>query len=175
MKKLLLITATIALSVTAYAQSFNLSKLTFGGGFGMQFGDYTMINISPQVGYDFTKMFNAGAGISYSYSSQDWRSSAGEKWKERRNYGGFNIYGRLHPTSFLVLMAQPEINRVWLTEKNTHTGQKYSTDKFAPAILIGGGVRLGPMTAMLKYDVLQDKYSPYSNDLFYSIGYTFGF
>lgn len=42
---------------------FDMSKLTVGGNFGLQFGDYTIVNISPQVGYKFSKHFTFGTGL----------------------------------------------------------------------------------------------------------------
>ena len=54
-------------SKTISSSGFDLSKLSLGGTFGLQFGDYTVINLSPQVGYDFSKYFTFGAGLGYTY------------------------------------------------------------------------------------------------------------
>lgn len=180
MKKLLLAIAVLTLSIASNAQTnnspigFDKTKLTFGGGFGLQFGDYTLVNVSPQVGYSFSKIFNAGAGISYSYYGHDYDHGP-VRYEDTRSYVGFNVYGKVYPIPNIVLMVQPEANRMWNTSKNKVTGEKFSENKFVPAVVVGGGVRLGPLTAMLQYDVVQDKYTPYSNKIFYSVGYTFGF
>ncbi len=39
----------------------------FGGEFGLMFGSYTFVNISPEMGYMFTKNFSAGGGTIYQY------------------------------------------------------------------------------------------------------------
>ncbi|MDH6354542.1 hypothetical protein M2132_000870 [Dysgonomonas sp. PH5-45] len=148
---------------------FDVRKLTLGGTLGLQFGDYTLINVAPQVGYDFSKMFNAGVGFTYTYYKDDYTFGT-----YKGSYFGLNLYGRLYPVNFLVLMVQPEINRMWQKWDDGY-GYEEKIEKFVPAVLVGAGVRLGPMTAMIQYDVVQDKYSPYGDRLFYSIGYTFNF
>ncbi len=147
---------------------FDKRKLTFGGGLGMQFGSYTLINIAPQVGYNFSDMFNAGAGISYTYYKDDFYVN-GNKYNEKRHYAGFNLYARFYPIQYIVLMVQPEASRMWRSFGD------FSENKFVPSLIVGGGVRFGPMTAMIQYDVAQNDYSPYGNNIFYSIGYSFGF
>jgi len=154
------------------ALGFDKSRLTFGGGLGLQFGSYTLINIAPQVGYNFSNNFNAGAGISYSYYKDDFYYNS-EKWNEKRHYAGFNLYARYYPVQYIVLSVQPEANRMWLTEEADRGGGKYTENKFVPSVTVGAGVRFGPMMAMIKYDIVQDKFSPYGNNIFYSVGFGF--
>ncbi len=172
MKKLVLFFIFAGITISAGAQ-FQLSRLTFGGGLGLQFGDYTVVNIAPQAGYDFSSYFNAGAGFTYTYYGRKY--DTGTWRKETNNYFGFNVYGRFYPIPYIVLMVQPEINRMWRTFEPRTTGSKTKEEKMVPVCLVGGGLRLGPVTAMIQYDVAQNNNSPYGNKLFYSIGYTFGF
>ncbi len=184
MKKILFIIALMAIVLTVDAQGyrrlqqnyrrtqqdvtaasvigFDKSKLTFGGGLGLQFGDYTLVNIAPQVGYNFTNSFNAGAGISYTFYKENIYG-----YNEKRHYAGFDLYARYYPIQYIVLMAQPEINRMW----RSYGG--FSENKFVPSVVVGAGVRFGPVSAMLKYDVAQNDYSPYGSNIFYSIGFGF--
>lgn len=150
---------------------FDPRNLTFGGGLGLQFGDYTHIDISPQVGYNFSKYFNAGAGFSYLYYKDDYYSG-GEKLKDKRSYLGFNLYGRVYPIPYIVLSVQPEVSRMWSSIEDSR-GEKYKQEKFIPSVVVGGGVRLGAMSMMIKYDLVQDDYSPYGNNIFYSVGFNF--
>lgn len=46
---------------------FDWSRLTVGGGFGMTFGDYTIIDVSPTVGYFLTDELVVGLGGNYTY------------------------------------------------------------------------------------------------------------
>lgn len=147
--------------------SFDPSRLEFGGSLGLQFGDYTTVNISPEIGYRFTNYLSAGIGIGYTYASEDRYNL-----EIKEHYGSFNVYGTLYPTSFLIFSVRPEMSRVWQTVK--YRDYSVSDSKFVPSVVVGGGVRLGPMVVQIKYDVVQDDYSPYGNRIFYSVGYTIG-
>ena len=50
-------------------RGFQRENLRFGGSLGAQFGDITFIDISPAVGYQFTRHLQAGIGIVYNYYS----------------------------------------------------------------------------------------------------------
>jgi len=170
MKKIVVLLLFIVTGITTINAQFQVSRLTFGGGLGVQFGDYTLVNIAPQVGYDFNKYLNAGAGFTYTYFNDKY-----DGWKQTNNYLGFNVYGKVYPIPYIVLLVQPEINRMWQTIENRANRNKTKKEEFVPVFLVGGGVRLGPITAMIQYDVAQDDNSPYGNRLFYSLGYTFSF
>ena len=45
------------------------SHLYFGGGFGLQFGSVTLIELSPLVGYNVTPKFSVGLSPTYKYYS----------------------------------------------------------------------------------------------------------
>ena len=156
---------------TQPTSSFDFSRLSYGGNLGLQFGDYTLINIAPQVGYRFSKYINAGAGFSYTYYYGNLYHPIG-KLKQSSSYLGFNLYTHIYPISNIILMAQPEIGRMWLTQKASN-GDKNRMEKMVPSFLIGGGLYFGNMTLMLKYDLAQDDYSPYGNNIFYSVGFSF--
>lgn len=162
----------LLLCVTVGKAQFDASRVTLGGGLGLQFGDYTVVNIAPQVGYNVSSYLNAGAGFTYSYYSRKYDHSS---LKQSSNYLGFNLYGLIYPIPYVVLKVQPEVNRMWQTNEERTTGYKETTEEFMFVCLVGGGLRLGPVTAMLQYDVVQNEYSPYGNKLFYSVGYTFSF
>ena len=147
---------------------FDKSKLSIGGNLGLQLGDYTVVNISPQVGYDFSKYLTAGVGVGYTYLKE---SHYNTKWTN--SYLSFNLFGRFYPVDFLVIGIQPEISRMWQTIKVNGVG--YSENKFVPSFLVGGGLRYGGVIAMIQYDVIQDDYSPYGDNLVYTVGYAFNF
>lgn len=114
----------------------------------MQFGGYTTVDISPQVGYNFTNNFNAGAGISYSYFKDSWNTVGGESFKEKRTYFGVNVYGRYTALNFLVLSLQPEIKRM----NRKVTPSDINESKIVPGVLVGASLRLGPVYAGVFYD-----------------------
>src|SRR5688572_11858407 len=53
-----------------YSENFS-DRLFFGGNFGLQFGSYTYVDISPMVGYKITERLAAGVGATYIYYSVD--------------------------------------------------------------------------------------------------------
>jgi hypothetical protein len=142
---------------------FDRNRITLGGNLTLGFGNNsTVINIAPQAGYFFTPKINAGAGISYSYYRY---KSFGES--EKYHYVGVNVFGRFYPVPYIVLHVQPEINYMI----HTFAGEKRT--EFVPAFVAGGGVCYNSVTIMLQYDILQNRYSPYGSNIFYSVGFTF--
>lgn len=174
MKRIILGLFLFCVGITmTQAQGFDRSKLVIGGNLGMQFGNYTLINVAPQVGYRLSPYFTAGAGVSYTYYKDDYIYTNARSYDYRASYFGMNLFGRVYPIKYVVLSVQPEASRMWRSY-DTPTG-KIKDDKFVPSVLIGGGLSLGPVTAMIQYDVVQNKNSPYSDNIFYSVGYTFSF
>ena len=49
-------------------KGFDKSRLFFGGYFGLSFGDVTLVNVSPQVGYRVSRYFATGVGLNCQYS-----------------------------------------------------------------------------------------------------------
>lgn len=146
-------------------------RMIFGGSFGMAFGSgYTSINVSPQIGYEFNRYFTAGGGIGYFYYKNDYNRN-----DFSQNYLGLNVFARFNPIRFISLEVQPEIYQMW----GSSGGQSLDSQK-VPCVLVGGGVNIpsgrnGAVTMMIHYDVVQNDWSPYGNQMFYSIGYIFGF
>lgn len=172
MKRILIIILLVSGCFSFAHAQFNPSNITIGGGLGLQFGDYTLINVAPQIGYNLGSKFNVGGGFTYTYFSEKYNNN---QYKQTNSYLGFNLYAKLYPLPFLVVMVQPEANRMWKTVKDRRNDTKSSVDKMIPSCLVGVGLRLGSVTAMLKYDLAQNKDSPYGSRIFYSVGYTFGF
>ena len=70
LKRIVLLTVLFATTLFSFAQDeeeeeekkgFQKERLFFGGNFGLTFGNYTLINVSPQIGYRFTDLFAAGS------------------------------------------------------------------------------------------------------------------
>lgn len=179
MKKLLLsifsliiVTLCIEAQNSTSSSKFDKNKLSVGGNFGLQFGDYTVINISPQVGYDLSKYFTVGTGFGYTYY-KDKGYSNNYRVDYKSSYLSYNIFGRIYPIREIVLSLQPEISRMWQTID--YGRESVSETKFVPSLLIGGGFSYGGMIAMIQYDLIQDINTPYGNSIFYTVGYCFRF
>jgi hypothetical protein len=163
-------------------KGFDKENLFFGGNFGLSFGDYTLVNISPQVGYRFSDFFAAGAGVNFIYSSFKYRYND-PSFDYRDNYGvaGLNIFGRVYPIQYILLQVQPEMNYTWGKRKFNNGAQPLKLDgKMVPSLLLGagasipiGGRRSSAMTFMLQYDVIQNERSPYGKKAFFNVGFNF--
>jgi hypothetical protein len=162
-------------------KGFDPSRLVFGGNLALSFGDYTFINISPQVGYMFSPMFTAGAGINYINSSLKYEDINGnEVYKESYGYAGMNLFGRFFPTNFLFAMVQPEMNYSWgkVDFNDSSIPDTKLDSKWVPTFLVGAGVVLGGggrggLMLSIQYDLAQDPRSPYGSNAFLGMGYSF--
>jgi hypothetical protein len=159
---------------------FDKSRLFFGGNLGANFGDYTLVNISPQLGYRFSDFVAAGAGVNFIYNSLKYRDFNNNPiYRDSYTITGLNIFGRVYPIRQIMLQVQPELNYVWGKQKS-YNGEPdvRVAPKFVPSLLVGGGAAIptgrGAFIAMLQYDVLQNGI-PYGTRPFLSFGYNMGF
>jgi hypothetical protein len=178
---LLLATAVVFAQDEGDSKGFQKEKLFFGGNFGLTFGDYTLLNLSPQIGYRFNKHTAAGFGINAQYVSVKERLTTGDLYrKASQGVAGLNIFGRVYPIQNIMLQLQPELNYIFGNEKYYVTGDSYKLDaQIIPSLLAGGGLVLpggrGSFIAAVFYDVLQRKYSPYGSRAVLNFGYNIGF
>jgi hypothetical protein len=164
-------------------QGFDKSKLFFGGNFGLSFGSYsTLINVSPQIGYRFSRYFAAGGGPNFIYYSQKYIDFAGNDiYRENMGYAGLNVFGRFYPIDQVFLQLQPEANYNWGKQKfyDGNTPDYKLDGKLVPSMLAGAGGAVpagaGAFIVMVQYDLLQQPRSPYGNRAFFSFGYNMGF
>jgi hypothetical protein len=160
-------------------KGFDPDRLFFGGNFGMSFGDYTFINITPQVGYQFNRYLAAGGGLSFIGSAFTQRDYNGDKiYKDSYNSAGLNLFGRVYPIPFLFLQAQPEYNYTWGKTKFYNGLPEVKLDgEFVPVLLLGAGAVIpagrGAFVAMIQYNVIDNDRSVYGNRPFVSFGLNF--
>jgi hypothetical protein len=184
MKKSFFLSACLVISFLAASaqegdsKGFDKSRLFYGGNFGLSFGSYTLINLSPQVGYHFNNYLAAGAGINGLYSSIHY--DLPYEYKDIYAAAGLNIFGRFYPIENIMFQAQPELNYVWETVRYYDgTPDLKLGNRFVPSLLLGGGVVIpagrGALLATLLYDVLQQPQSPYYGRAVFNIGFNIGF
>ena len=197
-KRLLLLLTTVCLfSFSVLAQDekeeeapkkFDRSRLFVGGNFGLSFGNFTFINISPQLGYRFNDFFAAGIGINGRFSQQKYRSGGTTLYKDRYGVAGMNLFGRFYPIQQGFIQLQPEMNYIW-GSRIDYTPQEVKSSlngKILPSLLAGAGAylpagRAGGFIIMAQYDLLNksDFYpnpsTPYGKNIFMTIGFNAGF
>lgn len=168
-------------------KGFDKSRLFFGGNFGLSFGDFTFINISPQVGYRINRYLAAGVGVNGQYTNIKTRINGQTIEREEYGVAGMNVFARAYPINQIFVQVQPELNYIWGNYKYYLTPPTESTlnAKILPSMLIGAGGALplgqaGSLLLMLQYDVLHknstfsDPGTPYGSRIFYSVGFNFG-
>ncbi|MCK7559712.1 hypothetical protein MKQ70_34120 [Chitinophaga sedimenti] len=161
---------------------FDRSKLFVGGGLGLSFGDYTNVNVSPMVGYRFSRLFAAGLNVNFQYGSQRWRDYDGETYlRDQYTMLGGGVFGRVYPLEMIFIQVQPEYNsiKVKTTDYRNDPKQVYTDRYGVPSLLLGAGYAqpIGGNSAfniMIQYDVLQDERSLYYNRPVFSAGVNIG-
>ena len=172
-----LVTGAVAQDASG-SGGFDKSKLFFGGNLGLAFGTYTIVNVSPLVGYQFTPVIAAGVGINYSYYGYN-----DGYWNYKQSYAGMSVFGRVYPIKQLFIQVQPEENYMWYSQSGMGSNQDQPTlkiNQFVPSLLMGGGAAIpaggnGAFTISIMYDVLQNIYSPFYHQAVYGFGYSMGF
>ncbi|MDR6564110.1 MULTISPECIES: hypothetical protein [unclassified Arcicella] len=184
MQKLLFI---ILISITAYTSSFSQApvvikqdssvrdldeeqdvrdlpftqRLKFGGGLnGLQFGNPTVIGISPMVGYQATNDFIVGFALDYQYYKQTYYQSL--------NQYGPRIFGqyRLHFLDNIAsnMFAQAEVQKYYYKQ----AGYSY---EYPIQTLAGIGFGFGGFQITALYNLTYDKFnSPYGSPLVLRVG-----
>ena len=131
-----------------------------GGGLGLQFGQITLVNVAPYLGYKFTDKISGGLGVTYLY----YRDNIYEY--ESSIYGG-SIFGRYYLMNQLFLHGEYEL----LNLKVYNEFKKAYSREFAPGLLLGAGYSQsagGKVTfnLMVLWDILENRYYPYKNPIF---------
>ena len=167
MKKTVLLLLLAALPMLAAAQT-NDGRWVLGGSLGLGISDtQTAVNISPQIGYRVTDYLTVGGGPAYAYYKY-------KHIETHSNYLGMNAYARINPIQYLQVFVQPEVFNRWGKTRGIEDDNKV----FA-TLLVGGGVLIpvvrGGIVVSVYYDVIQDDFSPYRDEVMYSVGYAFYF
>lgn len=188
MKKLLLFITLVFFSTIMFAQdeespiSSMKDKLFAGGSLGLSFGNYTLINLSPQIGYRFNKHLSSGVGFNLTYASQKGKDSYGSSYKTTQGITGLNLFARFYPAEKFLIQVQPEANYIFGNIKYYQPPPevKYKLDaEIVPSFLAGGGLvtptKNGAFITTIMYDLLQKPNSPYGNKPIVNVGYNFNF
>ena len=147
-------------------------RVFIGGNFGFQFGDFTMINVSPQVGYRFTNRLSGGVGVIYQYISYELFNGR----RESTNVYGGNLFARYMVYENIFLQGEYEaVNWEFFNVDNQLVRE------WVPGAFLGGGFfqpiggRAG-FSATVLYNVIFDEFrSPYGSPWVVRVGVSLGF
>jgi hypothetical protein len=141
-------------------------RVYFGGNFGLNFGtNFTVIEISPLIGYKLTEKLSVGLGGTYIYYKE--KIPAYNFKYETSIYGG-DIFSRYFFTESL--FGHVETGALNLDIPSPFYPYPLSRE-WVQNLLVGGGYRsmIGERSSfmiMLLYDVMEDPNSPYKNPIF---------
>lgn len=146
-------------------KGFKKENLFTGGNFTASFGrGFTVLGVSPMLGYKLNDYFDAGVVINYVYTgTRDYRVYND---KLRQHTFGPGVFMRAYPVPFLFAQAQPEFNVI--TQKYIDGASKQTKSVSAPSLLLGGGFASGRVKGSTNFfymsvlvDVLKNENSPY--------------
>lgn len=173
---------------------FDASRVIFGGGVVLNFGQVTAIGASPILGYRISNRFAAGIGLAYQYvrvkDEVVLYDQAGQQqgYPLKQSFVAPSVWGRfLFSQRFF---AHTELEADIQTYRYYDYDRDYTSSTFgrpkqfkeqytSPAWLVGLGYRMpvasnSSLVALVLYDVIQDQYSPYRRRLDFRIGFNVG-
>jgi long-subunit fatty acid transport protein len=141
--------------IILFAQTLNAqqsdfwSKVQFGGGLGLNFGNgVTDVSISPSAIYNANKYLAYGIGLKAGYAAE-------ENLYKSTQFGG-SLIGLVNLIEEIQLSLELETTRVSTTFNPIFTLPK--AINWYTGLYVGAGYRIGQnVTIGLKYDILFDK------------------
>ncbi len=140
---------------------FDFDRVVFGGSFGAQFGDITLVDLSPTIGYQLTENLLTGFGVRYIYYEE----------KFRFNTFKTNIYGGSIFAQYTFLenfIAHTEIEALNLEDIEVFTRETRRI--WINSVFVGGGYRyaLGGnsfVNFLILFNLNETVNSPYTNPI----------
>mgnify|MGYP001590874713 CR=1 FL=1 len=131
------------------------SKVFTGGNLGLQFGNYTFIDVSPLIGYRFTKKIHSGIGVTYRYFSDNLNKFS------TSIYGG-SIFSRYYILDNLFAHGEYEVlNGEWLYGKRFNVTSIFAGAGYSQNL--GGKI---VANVLILWNINESVYSPYRNPIF---------
>ncbi|MBC8047794.1 MAG: hypothetical protein H7Y00_13435 [Fimbriimonadaceae bacterium] len=156
-----------------------LDRLVFGGNFGLSFGNYTFVDLSPLVGYKITKKLTSGVGFTYQF--EKYKDPYNNPFNYVDDYKASTIGGKVFSQYDILygIFAHAEYELLSIEYEFLET--PYETGKFnVPGLYLGGGynLKIGDNSAlqiMALYNFLSDQNNIlYDNPLTFRIGFLGG-
>lgn len=179
-----------------YAQKNSFSDRLFtGGNIGFQFGDATVLDLSPILGYKLTNQLVTGLGFTYKYYKFNdffiYQLNNGQRIS--KDYKGNYLGGSLFARYYLKSNDFDFLNQLFLHTEFEHLIHSYTnyypnesrtdldsekTKIDVQSIFVGGGLRqpLGQRASayiMVLWNLNETTYSPYNNPIL-RIGFNLG-
>jgi outer membrane protein assembly factor BamA len=133
-------------------------RVYFGGNLGLNFGDITVINVAPIMGYKLNKKLSVGLGAKYIYYRERYPDY---NWNYSTSFYGGSVFSKFSLTENIYLHGEFEALNSEVREFLSTT----STRKWVPMGFVGAGYKYGmgaiSFQLLALYDIIDSPYSPY--------------
>jgi hypothetical protein len=151
-------------------KGFDKRKLFTGGNIGLQFGTLTVIEVSPLLGYQFTKRFAAGIGGNYLFVNGTVNDPNGYYYYDHESIIGGRIFSRFSIIEQLFIHGEYEMINYKATFWDYSTSSYKEQRVTVPGLLAGAGYSqmLGERSSwniLILFELLQNTYYPYANPI----------
>lgn len=148
-------------------------KIYFGGNFGLQFGNQTLVDINPLVGYRLTEKLSVGFSATYIYYKF---SDPYYNLEYSTNVFGGSIFSRYF--FFENIFAHVEGEVLNLEVPKYFSNNYYYTRENIFGMYVGGGLRQpmgerSSLNILFLYNLNEGPTSPYQNPII-RVGFGFG-
>lgn len=149
---------------------FQRDRLFTGGNATVGFSNkYTVVGLSPVIGYSFTDWFDAGLSLNFNYTSYSDYYNPGDKLRE--TVYGPGAFMRFFPVDFLFAGAMYEFNAIRQKYIDPNPSKPDEIDWYSSnSFLVGGGFTGGRRPGANSYfylsvmwDIGGDPKSPYTD------------
>lgn len=153
-----------------------LKKVFIGGDLGASFGEYTVVRVSPLIGYNISPYVSTGVKFIYMHSWEEVNQNTVSATTLQSNTIGGNVFVQYNPIPTFFLKGEFEYDIF----KNYETTQNTQENTGVPFLFLGGGYTqaIAPnlnFNLGIKVDVLNNENSPFPDyNPFFSAGITAG-
>ncbi len=175
----IIIISMIIVSKNLNAQRSFGSRIFTGGSLGLQFGNITLIDVSPMIGYRLTEDIDVGVNLTYKYYNYndyykytDPQTNKIQYFDLKTNILGGGIFGRYHFTENLFAHLEVEYLSFSIDKYSIYNNGLISKKEKVgiTSLFVGGGYKqeIGYnsfFTLMILYNLNETTNSPYTNPI----------
>jgi hypothetical protein len=153
-----------------------MKRVFLGCDVGASFGDYSVVRISPLIGYNISPYVSVGGKFVYIHSWEEINQNTTSATTLQSNTVGGNVFLQYNLSSTFYLKSEFEYDNY----KNYTTTQNTTSTTGVPFLFLGAGytTSIAPNTNFnlgIKVDVLNNENSPFPDFTpFFSVGITTG-
>jgi hypothetical protein len=135
------------------------SRLVYGGGVGLQFGDITLIQVAPNIGYKITDEWVSGIGLRYIYLED-------RRFNYKTDIYGGSVYSQYYFLEQFLAHAEIEV----LNLDAYHEVERRLQRTNVTSVLVGGGLKMHAggntyFTILGLWNLNETPLSPYTNPI----------